>query len=123
MPGVLSITVSDQTWLSLSLDVSTRNEFSNHSEYPSVTQTRATNILACFGDMLTAYRTNGNTLNPLRLAVIDVKDATNVSSTSYPDSEIPNNFTDIFDTFLLTDLFNSSHHSLIEMNIFKLIKE
>ena len=73
----------------------TRNEFSNHSEYPSVTQTRATNVLACFGDMLTAYRTKGNTVNPLKLAVIDVKDATNVSSTSYPDSEIPNNFTDM----------------------------
>ena len=74
---------------------STTNKFSKHSEYPSVTQTRATNILACFGDMLTAYRTSGNTVNPLRLAVIDVKDATNVSSASYPDSEIPNNFTDM----------------------------
>ncbi len=73
----------------------TRNEFSNHSEYPSVTQTRATNILACFGDMLTAYRTKGNTTNPLRLAVIDVKDATSVSSASYPNNEIPYNFTDM----------------------------
>jgi len=74
---------------------SRQNEFSKHSEYPSNTQTRATNVLSCFGDMLTAYRTQGNTVNPLRLAIINVKDATNVSSASYPDSEIPNNFTDM----------------------------
>lgn len=72
-----------------------QNEFSKHSEFPSSTKTRANNVLACFGDMLTAYRISGNTVNPLRLAVIDVKDATNVSSASYPDSEIPNNFTDM----------------------------
>lgn len=72
-----------------------QNEFSKHSDYPSSTNTRASNVLACFGDMLTAYRTNGNTVNPLKLAVINVKDATNVSSASYPDSEIPNNFTDM----------------------------
>jgi len=72
-----------------------QNEFSKNLEYPSVTKTRATNILGCFGDMLTAYRTNGNTVNPLRIAVMNVKDATNVSSASYPDSEIPNNFTDM----------------------------
>ena len=71
------------------------NEFSEHSEYPSITNTRATNILSCFGDMLTTYRTSGNTVNPLKLAIIDVKDSTNVSSASYPDSEIPNNFTDM----------------------------
>lgn len=72
-----------------------QNEFSKHSEYPSSTNTRANNVLACFGDMLTAYRTNGNTVNPLRLAVISVKDATNVSSANYPDSVVPNNFTDM----------------------------
>ena len=74
---------------------SSQNEFSKRSELPSSTRTQATNILACFGDMLTAYRTNGNTVNPLKLAVVNVKDATNVSSASYPDSEIPNNFTDM----------------------------
>ncbi len=72
-----------------------QNEFSRHIEYPLDTQTRATNYLACFGDMLTTYRTSGNSVSPLKLAVVDVKDATNVSSSTYPDSEIPNNFTDM----------------------------
>ncbi|GAA0398675.1 hypothetical protein GCM10009133_04400 [Cocleimonas flava] len=72
-----------------------QNEFSKHLEYPSDTQTRATNFLGCFGDMLSTYRTSGNKVAPLRVAIVDVKDATNVSSSTYPDSEIPNNFTDM----------------------------
>ncbi|WP_299873902.1 hypothetical protein [uncultured Cocleimonas sp.] len=72
-----------------------QNEFSKHLEYPTDTKTRATNYLGCFGDMLSTYRTNGNNVAPLKLAVIDVKDATNISSSAYPDSEIPNNFTDM----------------------------
>jgi len=70
-------------------------EFSSHSELPSSTVTRASSILGCFGDMLTAYRTTGNSVDPLRVAIVDVKDATNVSSATYPDSEIPNNFSDM----------------------------
>ncbi len=90
------LTVVSITVLISACSVSSRqNEFSRHSEFPSDTQTRATNVLACFGDMLTAYRTNGSTVNPLRIAIVNVKDATNVSSASYPDSEIPNNFTDM----------------------------
>lgn len=91
------ITVVSMTTILLSAcSVAERqNEFSRHLEYPSQTQTRATNFLGCFGDMLTTYRTNGSSVTPLKVAIIDVKDATNVSSASYPDSEIPNNFTDM----------------------------
>lgn len=91
------ITVVTITTIMLSAcSVSSRqNEFSRHLEYPSQTQTRATNFLGCFGDMLTTYRTNGASVTPLKIAIVDVKDATNVSSASYPDSEIPNNFTDM----------------------------
>lgn len=89
------IVVSTTVLISACSTTNTKNEFSKHSEYPKVTQTRATNLLGCFGDMLTAYRSNGNSVNPLRIAIVDVKDATNVSSASYPDSEIPNNFTDM----------------------------
>lgn len=88
---VISITV----FISACSISSRQNKFSKHSEYPSVTKTRATNILGCFGDMLTAYRTKGNTLEPLKIAIVNVKDATNVSSDKFPDSEIPNNFTDM----------------------------
>lgn len=90
------ITVVSITVFISACSVSNRqNEFSKHSEYPLNTQTRATNFLGCFGDMLTTYRISGNTVSPLKLAIVDVKDATNVSSSTYPDSEIPNNFTDM----------------------------
>jgi len=90
------ITVIGVTALISACSASQRqNEFSQRSELPSNTRTQATNILACFGDMLTAYRTKGKTVHPLKIAVVNVKDATNVSSASYPDSEIPNNFTDM----------------------------
>lgn len=72
-----------------------QNEFSRNIQYPLETQTRATGFLGCFGDMLSTYRRDGNDVNPLRVAVVNVKDATNVSSFTYPDSEIPNNFTDM----------------------------
>ena len=80
------ITVVTITTIMLSAcSVSSRqNEFSRHLEYPSQTQTRATNFLGCFGDMLTTYRTNGASVTPLKIAIVDVKDATNVSSASYP---------------------------------------
>lgn len=91
----LAIMVSTTALLSACSVSERQNQFSRHIEYPLETQTRATNFLGCFGDMLTTYRTNGNTVNPLKIAVVDVKDATNVSSSTYPDSEIPNNFTDM----------------------------
>ncbi len=72
-----------------------QNEFSKQIAYPVETKTRATDYLGCFGDMLTAYRRNGNDLDLLRLAVISVKDATDVSTTTYANSEIPSNFKDM----------------------------
>ena len=72
-----------------------QNEFSKVIAYPVETKTRVTNYLGCFGDMLTAYRKSGNDVDPLRLAIIDVKDATDVSTVAYRDSEIPSNFKDM----------------------------
>ncbi len=70
-------------------------EFSKSIAYPVETKTRATNFLGCFGDMLTEYRRTGNNVDPLRLAVISVKDATDVSTVAYRDSEIPSDFKDM----------------------------
>ncbi len=72
-----------------------QNEFSKVIAYPVETKTRVTDYLGCFGDMLTAYRKSGNDVDPLRLAIIDVKDATDVSTVAYRDSEIPSNFKDM----------------------------
>jgi len=73
-----------------------QNEFSKRIAYPVETKTRATNFLGCFGDMLTTYRSKGsNNVDPLRLAVISVKDATDVSTVAYRDSEIPSDFKDM----------------------------
>lgn len=85
------------TILLLSACSSTYNEveFTKEVEYPVETKTRVTNYLSCFGDMLTAYRQTGNNVDPLRLAVISVKDATDVSTVSYANSEIPSDFKDM----------------------------
>lgn len=69
-------------------------EFAKRIELPVETKTRVTDYLACFGDMLTAYRTKGTELDLLRLAVISAKDATDVSTVAYRDSEIPSDFKD-----------------------------
>lgn len=75
---------------------SSRNKFSNSLEYPAENKTKATGSLECFGDMLTTYRQSGHELDILRLAVVSVNDATNVSTTqsNFP-SEIPSDFTDM----------------------------
>lgn len=71
-------------------------EFSKQIELPKQTKTRATDYLGCFGDMLTSYRQGGKDLDLLRLAVVSVKDSTNVSTVSSQlPSEIPNDFTDM----------------------------
>lgn len=72
------------------------NKFSNSLGYPSQNKTKATDFLGCFGDMLTTYRKSGHDLDLLRLAVVSVKDSTNVSTTqsNFP-SEIPSDFTDM----------------------------
>ncbi|MCF6189277.1 MAG: hypothetical protein L3J51_02225 [Cocleimonas sp.] len=72
-----------------------QNEFSKEIAPPVKTKTSATNALGCFGDMLTAYRRMGSNVNPLRLAVISAKDATDVSTVTYPNSEIPSDFKDM----------------------------
>ncbi len=71
------------------------NMFSNKIAFPVETKTRATGYLGCFGDMLTAYRQKGHEVDPLRLAVISVRDATDVSTVSYANSEIPSDFKDM----------------------------
>ena len=70
-------------------------EFSKVIAYPVETKTRVSSYLGCFGDMLTAYRRSGNDVEPLRLAVVAVKDATDVSTVTYRDSEIPSDFKDM----------------------------
>lgn len=72
-----------------------QNKFSKQINYPFETKTRATDYLGCFGDMLTAYRSGGKELDLLRLAVISVKDATDVSTVTYANSEIPSDFKDM----------------------------
>lgn len=72
------------------------NKFSSSLGYPSQNKTNTTDYLGCFGDMLTTYRNSENELDLLRLAVVSVKDATNVSTTqsNFP-SEIPSDFTEM----------------------------
>ena len=72
-----------------------QNEFSRQIPYPFETKTRATDYLGCFGDMLTAYRSSGAELDLLRVAVVSVKDATDVSTVTYANSEIPSDFRDM----------------------------
>lgn len=72
------------------------NRFSHALGFPTKNKTQMTDYLGCFGDMLTSYRKSGNELDLLRLAVVSVKDSTNVSTTqsNFP-SEIPSDFTDM----------------------------
>jgi len=83
--------------LSLSACSSSQRQvkFAKEIQYPVETKTRASNYLGCFGDMLTAYRQTGNNVDPLRLAIISVKDATDVSTITYANSEIPSDFKDM----------------------------
>jgi hypothetical protein len=92
----ISISLATMTlMLSACSSSQVRNEFSRSIGHPVETKTNATNALGCFGDMLTTYRRSGNDVDPLRLAVISVKDATDVSTVAYRDSEIPSNFKDM----------------------------
>lgn len=71
--------------------------FSKKLEFPQATRTAMTDYIGCFGDMLSEYRyASGNgRIDPLRIAIISVKDQTAISTVQYPNSEIPNNFTDM----------------------------
>lgn len=73
------------------------NEFSEKLDYPQKTKTSITDYMSCFGDMLTEYRyASGNgVVEPLRLAIVSVNDSTNISTVQYPNSEIPNDFTNM----------------------------
>lgn len=75
----------------------TSTEFSKKLEYPKQTRTSTTDYLSCFGDMLTEYRyaAGNGVINPLRIAIVSVNDSTNVSTVQYPNSEIPNDFTNM----------------------------
>lgn len=72
-------------------------DFSETLEFPRSTRTVMTDFIGCFGDMLSEYRfASGNgRVEPLRIAVVSVKDQTAISTVQYPNSEIPNNFTDM----------------------------
>ncbi len=75
----------------------TTTEFSKKLEYPKQTKTSTTDYLSCFGHMLTEYRfaAGNGTIEPLRIAIVSVNDSTNVSTVQYPNSEIPNDFTNM----------------------------
>ncbi|RDX36087.1 hypothetical protein DZA50_05555 [Kangiella sp. HD9-110m-PIT-SAG07] len=75
----------------------TTTEFSKKLPYPKQTKTTTTDYLSCFGDMLTEYRyaAGNGTIDPLRIAIVSVNDSTNVSTVQYPNSEIPNDFTNM----------------------------
>lgn len=75
----------------------TSNEFSKKLDFPKKTKTSTTDYLSCFGDMLTEYRyaAGNGSIDPLRIAIVSVNDSTNVSTVQYPNSEIPNDFTNM----------------------------
>ncbi len=72
-------------------------DFTETLDFPRPTRTVMTDYIGCFGDMLSEYRfASGNgRVEPLRIAVVSVKDQTAISTVQYPNSEIPNNFTDM----------------------------
>jgi hypothetical protein len=73
------------------------NEFSKKLDFPKKTKTSITDYMSCFGDMLTEYRyaAGNGVVEPLRIAIVSVNDSTNVSTVQYPNSEIPNDFTNM----------------------------
>ena len=77
--------------------VTQTNTFSEKISTPITTKTHLTDHLSCFGDMLAEYsraRNNGKLL-PIRAAIMSAKDATNISTDNFPDSEIPSDFKDM----------------------------
>ncbi len=77
--------------------VTTTNSFTKQLETPKPTVTGITQSLACFGDMLADYNrimSNGR-LRPIRAAIMTAKDATDVSTKTYANSEIPTDFKDM----------------------------
>ncbi len=77
--------------------ITTTNSFSEKLEMPKVTVTGMTKSLACFGDMLADYNRimNNGQLRPIRAAIMTAKDATDVSTRTYANSEIPSDFKDM----------------------------
>ncbi|WP_251359072.1 hypothetical protein [Kangiella sp. TOML190] len=73
------------------------SRFSEKLEFPKATKTALTDHIGCFGDMLSEYRfASGNgKIDPLRIAVVSVRDKTAISTVQYPNSEIPNDFTEM----------------------------
>lgn len=72
-------------------------DFSKEYEAPKATETQLTEHLACFGDMLSDYQRayKQGELKPIRIAIVSVKDATNISTVDFANSEIPSNFNDM----------------------------
>ncbi len=77
--------------------VTTTNSFTKQLEKPKPTVTGMTQSLACFGDMLADYNRimNNGRLRPIRAAIMTAKDATDVSTKTYANSEIPTDFKDM----------------------------
>lgn len=76
---------------------SNKTEFSKKLDYPKATKTSMTDYMSCFGDMLTEYRfaAGNGVIDPLRIAIVSVNDSTSISTVQYPNSEIPNDFTNM----------------------------
>ena len=64
---------------------------------PRPVQTYISDHLSCISDMIAEYRyaLDDGSPQPIRIAIPYVKDRTNVSSRDYPESEIPNDMTDM----------------------------
>lgn len=77
--------------------ISKTNTFSEKLEIPKPTKTNMTGALACFGDMLSDYSriANNGQVRPIRAAIMTARDATDVSTKTYANSEIPTDFKDM----------------------------
>ena len=79
------------------LNVESVNNLQGVDRLPRPAQTYISDHLSCISDMIAEYRyvlDDGNP-KPIRIAIPYVKDRTNVSSRDYPESEIPNDMTDM----------------------------
>ncbi len=79
------------------LNVEAVNNLKGVKRLPRPAQTYVSDRLSCISDMIAEYRyalDDGNP-QPIRIAIPSVKDRTSISSRDYPESEIPNDMTDM----------------------------
>lgn len=79
----------------MSVDLETRLRGVERLPRPSVTY--VTDSIACIGDMIADYYVSmqGGGLDPIRIAIPSVRDATDISTVQYPNSPIPADMTDM----------------------------